>query len=170
MSWRPGEGVGLGQGVWSDGQVDGKISIRAGATNDTGSVVPVDPIALSDDGTRARAIEGWLAAGVARVAEVDGRTVGYCVVEATFFGHEFVTMVMVARDARGQGVGAALLDDAWRRCRTTKMFTSTNLSNHVMQRLLARAGWRSAGIVYGLDDDPELFFRAPDHPQGLAGR
>jgi GNAT superfamily N-acetyltransferase len=98
------------------------------------------------------------------VAEVDGRIVGYCVVEATFFGHEFVTMVMVAHDARGQGVGTALLNDAQRQCRTTKMFTSTNLSNHLMQRLLARTGWRSAGIVYGLDDDPELFFRAPDHP------
>ena len=143
--------------------MDDKISIRAGSIDDTGSVVPVDPIASSDDGTRARAIEGWLASGVVRVAEVDGRIVGYCVVEAGFFGHEFVTMVMVARDARGDGVGAVLLDDAWRRCRTTKMFTSTNLSNHVMQRLLARAGWRSAGIVYGLDeDDPELFFLAPD--------
>jgi hypothetical protein len=35
-----------------------------------------------------------------------------------------------------------------------------------MQRLLTRTGWRSAGIVYGLDeDDPELFFRAPDQPR-----
>ncbi|HUZ56480.1 MAG TPA: hypothetical protein VMU94_28645 [Streptosporangiaceae bacterium] len=37
-----------------------------------------------------------------------------------------------------------------------------NLSNQPMQRLLARLGWRSVGIVYGLDEgDPELLFLAP---------
>jgi hypothetical protein len=37
--------------VWSDGQVDDKISIRAGTIDDTGSVVQVDPIAISGEGT-----------------------------------------------------------------------------------------------------------------------
>jgi len=149
--------------VWSYGRVESRITIRNATIADSGSVVSVDPIAASDHGTRAQAVEGWLASGAVRVAEVDGRILGYFVVEATFFGHEFLTMLMVAHGARGQGIGAALLQAAWRGCRTSKMFTSTNLTNHVMQRLLARAGWRSAGIVYGLDDDdPELFFLAPD--------
>jgi len=40
--------------------------------------------------------------------------------------------------------------------------TSTNLSNQPMKRLLARLGWRSVGVVCGLDEgDPELFFLAP---------
>jgi len=31
-----------------------------------------------------------------------------------------------------------------------------------MKRLLARLGWRSVGVVCGLDEgDPELFFLAP---------
>jgi acetyltransferase (GNAT) family protein len=64
---------------------------------------------------------------------------------------------MVAEDFRGQGIGAELLQDAQRQRDTAKLFTSTNLSNQPMQRLLARLGWRSAGIVYGLDEgDPEL--------------
>jgi hypothetical protein len=38
-----------------------------------------------------------------------------------------------------------------------------------MQRLLARLGWRSVGIVYGLDEgDPELFYLAPGAITGLS--
>lgn len=124
----------------------------------------VDSVAAGDGGGRGREIEHWLESGAVRVAQLSDRIVGYCVVEPTFFGHEFVAMVMVAADARGRGVGTALLDDAGRRCRTAKLFTSTNLSNRAMQRLLACAGWQSAGIVYGLDEnDPELIFQAPAH-------
>ncbi|MFJ7630855.1 hypothetical protein ACIQZN_30680 [Streptomyces sp. NPDC097595] len=42
---------------------------------------------------------------------------------------------------------------------TPKLFTSTNVSNQPMQRLLQRAGWTPAGLLHGLDeDDPELFY------------
>jgi hypothetical protein len=38
-----------------------------------------------------------------------------------------------------------------------------------MQRLLARLGWSSVGIVYGLDEgDPELFYLAPEPTVGLS--
>ncbi len=71
-------------------------------------------------------------------------------------------MLTVAPNSRGQGAGARLPMDAQDPRPTTKMFTSTNLSNQPVQRLLTRLGWRSAGVVYGLDDeDPELFFLAP---------
>jgi len=59
--------------------------------------------------------------------------------------------------------------DAQRQRDTAKLFTSTNLSNQPMQRLLARLGWRSVGIVYGLDEgDPELFYLAPRAITGLS--
>jgi hypothetical protein len=81
---------------------------------------------------------------------------------------------MVRSDAHGggghpgQGIGAELLLDAQRQRETAKLFTSTKLSNQPMQRLLARLGWPSAGIVYGLDeDDPELFYLAPSATTGL---
>jgi hypothetical protein len=38
-----------------------------------------------------------------------------------------------------------------------------------MQRLLGRLGWRSVGIVYGLDEGgPELFYLAPRAITGLS--
>jgi ribosomal protein S18 acetylase RimI-like enzyme len=72
---------------------------------------------------------------------------GYCVTERAFFGHWFVGMLMVAEDSRGQDIGAELLPDAQRQRDRAKLFISTNLSNKPMQRLLARLGRRSVGIV-----------------------
>jgi hypothetical protein len=45
------------------------------------------------------------------------------------------------------------------RCKESKLFTSTNLSNQPMQSLLANMGYRLCGVVEELDDgDPELVF------------
>ncbi|SHF82887.1 GNAT family N-acetyltransferase [Streptoalloteichus hindustanus] len=143
------------------------IRIRDAVADDLPAVISTDSVAAADDGTRGSEIREWVARGAARVAETEGEIVGYCVMEDTFFGHGFVSMLMVAAHVRGRGVGAGLLDDARRRRRTAKLFTSTNLSNHPMRRLLARSGWRSAGVVYGLDEgDPELVFLAPAGPAG----
>ncbi|MFJ1548529.1 GNAT family N-acetyltransferase [Streptomyces sp. NPDC088246] len=84
---------------------------------------------------------------------------GYCVVEYTFFEQGFVPMLMVAPSARGRGVGHRLLDSVAASCTTPKLFTSTNISNQPMQRLLQRAGWSPVGLLHGLDEgDPELFY------------
>lgn len=67
------------------------------------------------------------------------------------------------RARRSTGPGKITYMDA--ACRTAKLFTSANLSNHRMQRLLRRAGWRAAGMVHGLDDgDPEIFYLCPRDP------
>ena len=134
-------------------------SIRGAASGDTPQVVELDTVVAGGDDERRAAIERWIAAGSMRVAVAADEIFG---TERAFFGHWFVGMLMVAEDSRGQGIGAELLLDAQRQRDTAKLFTSTNLSNQPMQRLLARLGWRSVGIVYGLDEgDPELFYLAP---------
>jgi ribosomal protein S18 acetylase RimI-like enzyme len=143
--------------------------IRDAAPADAPEVVAIDTVAASGDSQRRAAIERWAADGSMRVAVVADEIVGYSVIERTFFGQGFVVMLMVAEGARGQGIGAELLLDAQRQRETAKLFTSTNLSNQPMQRLLARLGWRSVGIVYGLDEgDPELFYLAPRGITGLS--
>jgi ribosomal protein S18 acetylase RimI-like enzyme len=123
----------------------------------------VDTVAASGDDDRRSAISRWIAEDTMRVAVTADEVTGYCVTEHAFFGHAFVVMLMVAERSRGQGIGTRLLLDAQQRGATAKLFTSTNLSNQPMQRLLTRLGWRSVGIVYELDEgDPELFFLAPD--------
>jgi ribosomal protein S18 acetylase RimI-like enzyme len=148
----------------------GKMSsIRDAASADTSRVVVLDTVAAGGDAERRASIERWAAAGSMRVAVAADEIVGYCVTERAFFGQWFVVMLMVAEGARGQGIGAELLLDARRQRETAKLFSSTNLSNQPMQRLLARLGWRSVGILYGLDEgDPELFYLAPKPTTGLS--
>ena len=49
-----------------------------------------------------------------------------------------------------------------RRCRTPKLFISTNESNAAMRALLAKVGFRPSGVIENLDvGDRELvFFKA----------
>lgn len=139
-----------------------EITIRDGLAADVSRLAEVDHLAAAGDPGRKAALQQWVTTASIRVAQTQARVVGYCVTEYTFFGQAFITMLMVAANARRHGVGSRLLQDAQQRRSTTKMFTSTNLSNQPMQRLLTRQGWQSAGIVYGLDEgDPELFFLAP---------
>jgi ribosomal protein S18 acetylase RimI-like enzyme len=152
--------------VTKDGMMSG---IRDAVSADTPRVMALDTVAAGGDDERRVPIERWVADRSMRVAVAADEIVGYCVTERTFFGHWFVAMLMVAEGARGQGIGAELLLDAQRQRDTDKLFTSTNLSNQPMQRLLARLGWRSVGIVYGLDEgDPELFYLAPRATTGLS--
>jgi len=85
--------------------------------------------------------------------------VGYVVVDHSFFERGFVQSLFVVEAARRSGVGSSLIATAVERARSTRVFTSTNLSNSTMRALLAKAGWTSAGMVDGLDDgDPEIFY------------
>ena len=143
-------------------QAPWEITIRDATTADVPRLAQVDPVATAGHPGRHAAIQQWVTTASTRVAQTQAQITGYCVTEYTFFDQAFVTMLMVTQNARGHGIGTRLLLDAQQRRTTTKLFTSTNLSNQPMQRLLTRLGWQSAGIVYGLDEgDPELFFLAP---------
>jgi ribosomal protein S18 acetylase RimI-like enzyme len=143
--------------------------IRDAIPEDAPQVVAIDIIAAVGDSERRASIGRWIADGSMRVAVAADEILGYCVTERAFFGHCFVVTLMVAEGAWGQGIGTELLLDAQRQRDTAKLFTSTNLSNQPMQRLLARLGWSSVGIVYGLDEgDPELFYLAPEPTIGLS--
>ena len=52
------------------------------------------------------------------------------------------------------------------RSATSKLFTSTNLSNKPMQLLLAKLGYTLSGYIENLDpDDPELvYFKLSGRP------
>ncbi|MCX4775335.1 GNAT family N-acetyltransferase [Streptomyces sp. NBC_01264] len=144
--------------------------VRRASESDADALIGIDTVAVEGSDERQASIRRWCRQGLAIVAEHASGPLGYCVVEYTFFDQGFVTMLMVAPAARSQGVGQLLLHAAAASCTTPKLFTSTNLSNHAMQRLLQRVGWAPAGLLHGLDeDDPELFYlhrqqTEPTHP------
>ncbi len=146
------------------------FQVRAAEPSDWLAIAGTDSIAAAGDSARRASIRRWCERRSVLLAEDASGPLGYGVLEYTFFEQGFVTMLMVAPGARRRGVGEALLRAVEATCVTPKLFTSTNVSNQAMQRLLHRVGWQTAGLVHGLDDgDPELFFRCPRTPQGPTG-
>ncbi|CAI3797872.1 hypothetical protein GLGCALEP_01935 [Pseudomonas sp. MM221] len=85
--------------------------------------------------------------------------VGYGLLDNSFFGQDFIPLIVVRDSARRRGVGAALLRGLESQALGAKLFTSTNASNLPMQALLEKCGFIGSGQVENLDEgDPELVF------------
>jgi len=138
---------------------DVRVEIRAAAGDDLLRVIAIDDIARRPDGSRGRLLEARLAERQMLVAEQDEEIVGYAIQDCSFFECGFVHLLYVSDQHRRQGIGAALLAASVTACATSRVFTSTNVSNDRMQRLLSKLGWVRAGLVDGLDTgDPEVFY------------
>lgn len=134
------------------------IQLRNATTGDRDRIIAFDHIAQSDP-LRVNFIERVLGSELCLVAERDRQVIAYGVLEYTFFDNGFISMIYVASSERRLGVGSALVDALTERCKTAKLFTSTNQSNVPTQRLLERRGFTSSGIIHNLDPgDPELVY------------
>lgn len=135
--------------------------VRAAKPNELEALIEVDTYAQSHS-SRVAELERALGTQACLLAELQGKPVGYVVVEHSFFGQGFVPLVCVARSHQRLGIGTTLLSAAEEACRTPKLFTSTNASNQAAQRLFLRAGFVRSGVIENLDaGDPELvYFKA----------
>jgi len=134
------------------------MEIRNATASDVSAIVAVDHVA-ADDIHRRQNIHDWVTASHAIIATTENVVVGYSVLEYNFFGCGFVPMLLVTKEYRRKGVATALLTHLEERCRTEKLFTSTNQSNKPMQALMKRLCYERSGTIYNLDDgDPELFY------------
>ena len=126
--------------------------------SDLPQLLAIDDHALPGS-QRTVEIAARLADGACVVALDGSELVGFALWDYAFFGCGFVSLLVVAEGHRRRGVGLRLLKATEARCRTAKLFTSTNASNEAAQGILARAGFVRSGVVENLDPgDPEIVF------------
>ena len=134
------------------------IIIRDANYSDRDGILAIDEIAQCEQ-ERIDFIDRALDSATCLVADNNGTVIAYGVLEYSFFGNGFVSMVYVAKSARRRGVGRSLMRALANQCKTSKLFTSTNESNSAMRALLATLGYVPSGVIENLDPgDPELVF------------
>jgi ribosomal protein S18 acetylase RimI-like enzyme len=134
------------------------LIIRRAVIGDSTSIREIDTV-VPIDKFRSGMIEKWLEKDIVLVAAIDNRIVGYGVFNHEFLHQSQVDMLMISKDYRHKEIGTQLLLSLEKYCDTPKMYVTTNLSNHPMQNLLIRNGYKSCGLINELDPgDPELVF------------
>ena len=134
------------------------ISIRPADENDIETLCSFDLIAHREN-ERREFIRREVISAHCFVAVIDGKVIGYGVLNYTFYYNGCIDMLYIHSDYRKIGAGAALLRHMELLCHTAKLFTSTNLSNLPMQSLLAKLGYVLSGVIHNLDDDdPEIVY------------
>lgn len=135
-----------------------ELCIRPATLDDARNMKCLDHV-VPHNPRRADAIDEWLRNDLVLVSEIDDRVVGYGVFNHAFFGQSNVAMLMIHQEYRGRRIGEHILRKLEEFCDTPKFYVTTNQSNHRMQRLLTRLGYRSGGYIHELDPgDPELVF------------
>lgn len=129
------------------------IAITPATPGDLAAVLAID-----GRPDHANEVTEAVVSGRCSVARVDDEIVGFGV-RGTFFGHDFLELLVVSAQRRRQGVGAALVDAFVARSPEAKVFTSTNASNAPMRALCERVGFVEAGTIDHLDEnDPEVVY------------
>ena len=138
-------------------ETDGIIT-RAALPGDVDAMLACDAYAQAH-ASRGDAVRAAVGQGHCQVAIRAGQVAGYVLTHGDFFGHGFVSLVVVAPAHQHCGVGLRLLAAAAATCKTGKLFTSTNQSYGAAQRLFASAGFVRSGQIDHLDEgDPELVY------------
>ncbi|MTB67578.1 GNAT family N-acetyltransferase [Providencia sp. wls1943] len=132
--------------------------IRLATLQDIAALLNIDTYIMVDS-IRRQQIQDWVMSQSCYLAEEKGEVLGYGVLNYHFFGCGFIEMLMVAERFRHRGIGLALLKALQEICHHPKLFTSTNQSNLLMQKLLLKSGFIPSGQIDNLDDnDPEIIF------------
>src|SRR5689334_22698917 len=118
--------------------------VRLAKSTDIAQILAIDP---SAEGSRQVFVRSAVENHECFVAEGDGTILGYGVMNYGFFNRGFVPLIYVDTPRRRSRIGSALFDCFEGQCRTTRIFTSTNLSNLPMQAFLGSRGYVLSGVV-----------------------
>lgn len=133
------------------------MKIRKAKTDDIYRLKQIDHLSYQPE--RASFIERAVSSGTAWVVIVKSEVVAYAVLDHSYFERPTISMLMVSSQRRTSGIGNSFVEYLEQICDGLEIWTSTNLSNIPMQRLLAKRGYHLTGFIDNLDPgDPELFY------------
>ena len=146
------------------------VLIRKAVLSDAQSIKSIDTI-VPINPSRVEMIEKWLQKDLVLVVEIDNRIIGYGVINHEFFRQSQIDMLMISEEFRGKGIGEKLLQSLEQCADTNKLFITTNLSNHSMQKLLLRTGYKPCGYIDELDpgDQGLVFMKYMDKKNKVMG-
>lgn len=132
--------------------------IEKARVQDTGLICEIDRNQIGSSRRRdylSKAVRD----GQCLLARMDGKCVGFAVVDEAFYEQSFIWLLVVDPSYRRRGIASALIRFIESICPTEKLFTSTNQSNLAMQRLMDKLGFVKSGYIENLDEaDPEIVY------------
>lgn len=141
------------------------MQLRPATQRDIEAIVSLDPVA-KEQASRVEFIQNSVQSADCLLATESNDVIAYAILDYTFFGNGFISMLYVHSNYRRRGIGSELMKSLEARCTTDKLFTSTNRSNAPMQSLLPKLGFSPSGIIHNLDEgDPELIYFKRIRPQ-----
>ena len=98
-------------------------------------------------------------AGRCWLAHIGDTVAGLGVLEQSFYGQGFISLLVTHPNYRRCGVATSLIHHLESICPTEKLFTSTNKSNLIAQRVYETLGFVRSGYIENLDEgDPEIIY------------
>jgi ribosomal protein S18 acetylase RimI-like enzyme len=132
--------------------------VRPAVRTDIDQILRLDSSAEVGN-SRRTVVRSAIDRGECLVALNNEMVVAYALMNHGFFERGFVSLIYVDPTHRRHKIGSSLFDECESRCKSTRIFTSTNQSNLPMQGFLVSRGYVLSGKVQDLDEgDPELFY------------
>jgi ribosomal protein S18 acetylase RimI-like enzyme len=134
------------------------LIIKTATDDELEDIRTIDSMTLGSNRRRDFLTEA-VKAGRCLVADVGGKVAGFGILEQTFYGQGFISLLIVHPDNRRKGVATALIRRMESACPTKKLFTSTNESNIAAQKTYESLDFVRSGYIENLDeDDPEIIY------------
>jgi ribosomal protein S18 acetylase RimI-like enzyme len=134
------------------------IFVEKATEKELQAIQTIDSLVLGNS-SRKDFLANAVRAGQCLAARIGDTIVGVGRLNQTFYGQGFISLLTVHPDYRRRGVATALIRHVESICPTEKLFTSTNESNVIAQRVYESLGFTRSGHIENLDEgDPEIVY------------
>ncbi len=134
------------------------VGVKLANSSNLEDLVKIDREVIGDD-HRREFIRMAVEEERCLIVESENAVEGFLIHDKNFFDSSFISLVIIAPSARRRGHASALLQHFISIAPTEKVFSSTNQSNHAMQKVFEANGFIQSGSIDNLDDgDPELVY------------